>query len=178
MSGPWAEEPWWPTAELDAAKLLRTLVEHDVDFLVIGGLAVMFHGYVRATKDLDVVPDPDPANTPRLFEALDRLEAEPIGVGDFRPEELPVRWGPDALDAGGNWVLLTTAGRIDVIQSLAGIEGWNELHLHAVEADLGGIGRVRFASYEDLVKMKRVADRPPDRIDLDRLARIHEDPSS
>jgi hypothetical protein len=176
VTGPWREPPWWPTDELDAGTLLRTLVTHEVDFIVIGGLAVMFHGYVRATKDLDIVPNPDPANTTRLFDALQELGAEPREIGDFRPDEMPVQFGPTAFDHGGNWALLTKAGRIDVLQRLSGdVQGWEDLHDHAVEADIRGVGRVRFASYEDLVAMKRVADRPEDREDLDRLERIRED---
>jgi len=48
--------------ELDIQGLLRHLDEAGVEFVVIGGAAVGFHGYVRATKDLDVVPAPDPSN--------------------------------------------------------------------------------------------------------------------
>jgi hypothetical protein len=46
--------------ELDIQTILRELVEGRVDFLVIGGVAVGYHGHVRATKDVDVVPNPDP----------------------------------------------------------------------------------------------------------------------
>ena len=71
---------------------MRTLVARDLKFVVVGTLAVAFHGYVRGTKDLDIVPSPDRANTRRLFEALRELDAEPIEVGDFRPEEVRVRF--------------------------------------------------------------------------------------
>jgi hypothetical protein len=175
VTGPWREEPWWPTGELDAGTLLRTLVEHKVEFVVIGGLAVMFHGFVRATKDLDIVPNPAPANLRRLFEALEALGAEPREVGDFRPDEMPVPWGPGALDEGGNWVLITTAGRIDVLQWVEPIESWDWLRAGAVEGALPEIGTVLFASYDDLVAMKRTADRPQDRVDLETLERIRED---
>ena len=172
---PWREGPWWPTDELDAGTLARTLVEPEVDFIVIGGLAVMFHGYVRATKDLDIVPNPDPENARRLYAALATLEAEPRELGDFRPEEMPVQWRPDALAYGGNWVLLTSAGRIDLLQWVEPFEGWEGLREHAVEGNLPGIGRVLFASYDDLVAMKQRANRPEDRRDLDQLERIRED---
>ncbi len=47
-------------------ELLLTLNRAGVDFIVIGGVAVGVHGFIRATKDLDIVPDPDPANLDRL----------------------------------------------------------------------------------------------------------------
>jgi hypothetical protein len=175
VTGPWREDVWWPTDELDAGTLLRTLGEHDVEFVAIGGLAVMFHGYVRATKDLDIVPSPDPGNLRRLYAAVSALGGEPGEIGDFRPEEMPVQWGPDALDQGGNWVLLTSAGRMDILQWVEPIESWDELRKRAVDAELRGVGRVLFASYEDLVAMKRQANRPQDRLDLERLERIRED---
>jgi predicted nucleotidyltransferase len=48
--------------ELDIRGILVELSREGVEFLVIGGVAVGFHGYVRATKDVDIVPAPDPAN--------------------------------------------------------------------------------------------------------------------
>ena len=60
MSEPWSEPETAATVhELDAETLLRTLRECDVEFVVIGGLAVAAHGYVRATKDVEDVRRPD-----------------------------------------------------------------------------------------------------------------------
>ncbi|MEX2211240.1 MAG: hypothetical protein WD689_05695 [Gaiellaceae bacterium] len=179
MSGPWREpHAWRPTEELDAETLLRTLVEHDVEFVVVGGFAVIHHGYVRATKDLDITPRPDQETYRRLYDALASLDATPIEIGDFRPEELPVPFSPEGLDEGGNWALRTTAGRIDVLQWVDGVEGFAQLREHAVEAKLPGIGTVLFASYEDLLAMKRAADRPQDRVDVDALEQVREDPQA
>ena len=176
MSGPWREpHAWQPTEELDAETLLRSLLEHGVEFVVVGGLAVILHGYVRATKDLDISPRPDGDNYRRLYDALALLGAEPIEVGDFRPEELPVPFSPDGLDEGGNWALRTSAGRIDVLQWLEGVDGFAQLRANAVEEDLSRIGPVLFAGYDDLLSMKRAADRPQDRADIDALERLRDD---
>ena len=59
----------------DLRALLACLHEHDVRFVVIGGVAVGAHGYVRGTEDLDLVPDPDPQNLARLVEAMAHLES-------------------------------------------------------------------------------------------------------
>jgi hypothetical protein len=72
----------------------------DPSIVSVGGLAVAAHGYPRATKDVDIVPAPDRADRRRLYEALRSLGAQPIEVGDFRPEELPVPFNPDGLEVG------------------------------------------------------------------------------
>ena len=176
MRGNWDESARVPHQQLDADTILRTLLAHDVDFIVIGGLAVGAHGFPRATKDVDLVPAPEPDNLRRLYAALSELQAEPMEIGDFRPAELPVPFAPEGLDEGGNWTLRTVAGRVDVMQWIPGIEeGYEQLRPRAVEDDVPGIGRVAFAGYDDLVTMKRTAGRPEDELDLLRLAQVRED---
>lgn len=57
--------------ELDIEAILRELVEAGVEFLLIGGVAVGYHGHVRATKDVDVVPAPDRENLERPLDVTD-----------------------------------------------------------------------------------------------------------
>jgi hypothetical protein len=98
-------------------------------------LAVSAHGYPRATKEVDVVPSPERANLRRLHAALSELDAEPLEIGDFRAEELPVPFAPDGLDEGGNWALRTTAGRVEVLQWVPGIdEGYERLRANAISS--------------------------------------------
>ena len=89
-------------ADLDILGLFEQLARAGVDYIVIGGVAVGFHGYVRATKDLDVVPAPDRQNLERLVEALRELDAELDGAGDFESAELPDPLSVEALAQGGN----------------------------------------------------------------------------
>lgn len=154
---------------LDPDAILRRLLEHQVDFVVIGSLAVAAHGYVRATKDVDVVPDPNAENLKRLHSALTSLDARPVEVGDFRPEELPVPFGLAGLEGGGNWALATNCGRLDVMQSVAGVESYDALRTGALAVELPDVGRVLFTGYDDLVSMKRAAGRTDDRRDLEQL---------
>jgi len=56
---------------LQPLRLLQVLREHDVEFLVIGGVAVAAHGFVRGTKDVDIIPEPSSANLDQLLVALD-----------------------------------------------------------------------------------------------------------
>lgn len=150
-------------------ELLGALVAGDVDFFVVGGIAVAAHGYERATKDVDVVPSPDAANLERLYHALSGLGAESFEIGDFRPEELPHPFSPEGLAAGGNWALITRAGRIDVMQYVDGLlesdSDYAELAGRAVAIETP-IGSVRFVAYEDLLRMKYAAGRDLDLIDI------------
>src|ERR1700691_5330393 len=69
--------------------LLVALTNAQVDFVVLGGVAVGVHGFLRATQDLDIVPDATPENLARLARVLVELNAQQVGTGDFSPEEFP-----------------------------------------------------------------------------------------
>lgn len=155
--------------ELEADALLRRLLERGVDFVVIGGLAVAAHGYVRATKDLDVMPDPGRDNLARLLVALRDVHARPVETDEFRAEELPVQFDLDGLAGGGNWALRTDYGRLDVMQRVPGVDGYGQLRTNALAVQVSDVGAVMFAGYDDLLSMKKAASRDVDLIDVARL---------
>ena len=155
--------------ELDIEGILEALVEAGVEFLVIGGVAVGFHGYVRATKDVDVVPSPDPENLQRLAGVLEHLNAEIEGGEEFGDAELPDPLDPAALALGGNWVLRTRLGRFDVMQWIGDDALWERLSPAAISAKIGKL-TVQVVGYEDLVVLKQQAGRPEDLTDLRRLS--------
>lgn len=154
--------------ELDIRGILGELVEENVEFLVIGGLAVGYHGVVRATKDVDVVPASDPANLEKLARVLKRLDAKIEGAEEFEDEEIPDPLDPQALALGGNWVLRTRLGRLDVMQWIGDDALWKRLSPAAIEDEIDGLP-IKMVSYEDLVALKEQAGRPEDLIDLQRL---------
>jgi predicted nucleotidyltransferase len=154
--------------ELDIQGILDRLGEAGVEYIVIGGVAVGFHGYVRATKDLDIVPAPDRQNLDRLVAVLRGLDAELDGAGDFEAAELPDPLDPETLALGGNWVLHTRLGRFDVMQWLGDVGLWDMLSPAAVEVRMNDLS-VKVVAYEDLVTLKRQAGRPSDLEDLERL---------
>jgi predicted nucleotidyltransferase len=160
--------------ELDINAILEELVRGGVEFLVIGGVAVGYHGHVRATKDVDVVPAPDPANLARLARTLERLDAEIEGAEEFENEELPDPLDPEALALGGNWVLRTRLGRLDVMQWIGDQALWEALSPTATDDKIAGLP-IKMVSYEDLVKLKEQAGRPEDLIDLQRLRQAREE---
>lgn len=154
--------------ELDIRGILAELTREDVEFLIIGGVAVGFHGYVRATKDVDIVPAPDPQNLERLAQVLRGLDAQIEGAEDFENEELPDPLNPKALALGGNWVLHTRLGRFDIMQWIGEDELWGKLSPAAILTEIDGLP-IKVVSYEDLVALKEMANRPEDLTDLQRL---------
>lgn len=154
--------------ELDIRGILAELNRDEVEFLVIGGVAVGFHGYVRATKDVDIVPAPDPANLERLARLLRRLDAQIEGAEEFEDEELPDPLDPEVLGLGGNWVLRTRLGRFDIMQWIGEDALWEKLAPAAVKAEVDGL-TIKVVSYDDLVALKEMAGRPEDLTDLQRL---------
>jgi hypothetical protein len=157
---------------LDVPGLLEALEEAEVSFVVIGGFAVGAHGYPRATKDLDIVPDPEPENLARLASVLSALNASVLGTEEFSKEEV-VQPDVDGLRMGGNFVLATSSGRLDVMQVVGPDLEFADLVAAAVEDEVFG-RRVRFCGYDHLVEMKTVAGRPEDLIDLERLREARE----
>jgi hypothetical protein len=152
---------------LDVEGLLAALEKAEVHFVVIGGFAVGAHGYPRATKDLDIVPDPAPENLERLAGLLSDLNASVLGMEEFAKEEVVQ---PDAagLEMGGNFVLGTNRGRLDIMQLVGPDLEYADLDSSAVEDEVFG-HRVRFCGFDHLVSMKEKAGRPEDVIDLLRL---------
>jgi hypothetical protein len=150
-------------AALRPKPLLATLERHGVKFVVIGGFSLAAHGYVRATKDIDIVPDPSPSNLARLAGALRELQAT-VDLGDLDSDELGVKPDEQGLRAGGNWVLHTRYGRLDVMQYVAGLRDYAQLRAGAIEAD-----GVWYAGYDELISMKAASAREEDLRDIGAL---------
>jgi hypothetical protein len=78
--------------ELDIRGILAELTREGVEFLIIGGVAVGFHGYVRATKDVDIVPAPDPQNLERLTQVLADSTPRSKEPRTLRTRSFQIRW--------------------------------------------------------------------------------------
>lgn len=155
-------------AEGGIDELIDALTGAAIDFIVIGGVAVGWHGFIRATKDLDVVPDPDPANLGRLADLLVRISATVDGAEDFQSSELPDPTDPAILGLGGNWVLRTDLGRLDLMQAQGDIGLWAHLRDQAISGQFNERS-IRVCSYADLLELKRDAGRPQDLVDIEQL---------
>ena len=153
-------------------ELLLALTNAQVEFIVIGGVAVGVHGFVRATKDLDIVPQPTHENLARLARLLREIDAQHVGLGDFSPAEFPYDpTDPTQLAEGANFRLESSLGPIDVMQWVAGIEAsvaYSELATQAISVAFRD-AQIRVCGLEHLRAMKRAAGRPQDLEDLRQL---------
>ncbi len=154
-----------PDTPLDAQRILELLAEHEVDYVIVGGLAVQTHGHVRTTVDIDVFPRPDPANLARLADALNALDARVLNPGS---ESL--RIDATMLPRATVWQLMTRHGAIDVLHDAPGAPPYEELRGRALELRLGEL-ELAVAGLDDLISMKRASARP---VDLDDLAALTE----
>lgn len=79
-------------AAFEPGPLIERLIDAGIEFVIIGGFAVIAHGYVRATKDFDIVPAPTRENYERLAALLAELDAAQVGVdADLLPNQPTTR---------------------------------------------------------------------------------------
>lgn len=149
-----------PEPPLDAERILRALAEQEVDYVLIGGLAVQTHGHVRTTNDADVIPAPDPNNLERLAAALRSLGARVLNPGE-EDTEVTAKMLPRA----AIWQFVTRDGGIDVMHEVPGGRPFSELSERALRIRLGDI-EVPVVSLDDLIQMKLARGRPVDIADV------------
>jgi hypothetical protein len=146
-------------------QLLVRLVEADVRFVVVGGLALGSWGVVRGTKDCDIVPDPIPEN----LDNLAHLASELGGHVQLGESLLGSEQSIAALLRGGERALIATQlGDLDVVQGLEGVPAYAELRVRAIDVEMAGV-TIAICALEHLRTMKRAAGRPRDLVDLDDL---------
>lgn len=146
-------------------ELLGRLEAADVEFVVVGGLAVSAWGVVRGTKDVDIVVAPSIQNLRRLAEVA-------VAAGGHVQQGEALLGSPISIAsalAGGEQVAIETdLGRLDVIQGLEGVPSYEGLRARASTAEILGVS-VAVCSIEDLKAMKRAAGRTRDLADLEDL---------
>lgn len=149
--------------ELDAEAILAVLVEHQVEFVVIGGYAAVLHGLPRATEDIDVTPSTARENLERLADALSALDARVLAPGADRPVDWP--WSAASLGAFTTVTTRTAHGDLDISfrpdAPGGGHYDYARLAESAVVVELSV--EVPVASLEDVIASKAAADRPKDR---------------
>ena len=143
----------------DFQDLLAAFAASKVEFVLIGGYAVIFHGRPRATKDLDLFVAGDEANRQRLAQALATFGA-PANVVE----------GARSLAAGEVVFFGASPLRVDLLASASGIE-FAGVFARAVATTLDGVP-VRVISLDDLIANKRASGRPQDLADCAELERI------
>jgi hypothetical protein len=154
--------------------LLKTLVAHAVQFVVIGGAGIQSHGRRYDTLDIDVTPDRNEANLHRLADALNELDCRL--VTDPANPAAWVRLPPDyftprGLLAATVWNLATRHGQLDLTFAPSGFPGgYGELAPRAERMLVAGTQiAVLVAALNDIHASKRAANRPKDRAYLERV---------
>jgi predicted nucleotidyltransferase len=155
----------WP--EFRLGELLRRLVDGEVDFVVIGGIAAIAHGSPQVTQDLDIAYATDETNLERLGSVLVELGATLRGVTD----DIPFVPDGQALRRTRMLTLDTSEGPLDLLAEPDGAGSYAGLLANAIEATVSG-ATVRIAGLEDLLAMKKAAGRPKDRIYVEELEAI------
>jgi hypothetical protein len=162
------------------AELLQSLTDGQVRYVLVGGLAVQLHGFLRSTFDIDLVLAMSDENLTRFVAVAKRHGLRPgipVPIDSLRDADQIERWlrekGMLAFSlrepqAGG--------GVVDVI--VRPEVSFDSLLANAVAGDLFG-RQVPIACIDDLLAMKRTANRPKDRLDIEALERIKrgEDPN-
>lgn len=154
----------------DPLGALRTLSEHGVRFVLIGGYAAALRGSPMITGDIDICYSRDDANLQALAAALIELGATLRGA----PSDIPFRLDAATLKAADHFTFSTKAGAVDCLGTPAGTDGFADLDASATDEDLDGL-TVRVASIEDLIRMKQAAGRPQDLIAVEWLSAIRDE---
>lgn len=163
------------------AEFLQSLADDQVDYVLVGGLAVQLHGFLRATFDIDLVLAMNDENLARFIGVAGRwglTPGIPVPIDSLRNAEQIDRWRREKgmlafslreARAGGSVVDVLVRPEIS----------FDRLAANAVTGDLFG-RRVSIASIDDLLAMKRAANRPKDQLDVAALEKLKrgEDPNA
>jgi len=151
--------------------IVEALNAANVRYLVVGGLAVVAHGYVRFTADIDLIVDLEPANATRAIAALQSLgyrPRAPVPFGEFADPQKRAGWVRDQN--------LTVFSVYSPQHPLTEIDLFVEPPLDfeaayssAVRKEIAPGLAATFVGIRDLRRLKQLAGRPQDLLDLDKL---------
>ena len=151
-------------------RILRTLNEHDVRYVLIGGLAAILWGSDYITKDVDVCYARDDENLRALVCALRSLDAHLRGWPEGVPEFIDER----AFRLGDTMTFDTKYGPFDCLGTPAGTDGYGELVTRATSMNVEDGVPVLVASIDHIIHMKRTAGRPKDLSEVENLKVLRE----
>jgi hypothetical protein len=140
----------------DLREFIEPLNSHHVEYLIIGGFALAFHGVPRFTGDIDILVRPSPENAALIEEVLRAFGFASLGLSavDFLHPDRVVQLGHPP-------------NRIDLLTSITGVT-FEEAWAGCVAAELHGIP-VRFIGREALIRNKKATGRMQDKADLEAL---------
>lgn len=140
----------------DFDRIVASLNKHGVDFMIIGGYAVIFHGYIRATKDLDIFIRRTPENSRRTVVALEEIG---FACPDLKPE---------IFMAGKGITFGEPPLRVDVLGDIRGVAfdpAWSRR-----QTSRFGPNEANYIGLDDLITNKECVGRPQDLADAQKLS--------
>ena len=150
-----------PYLTADMRELLELFQAHGVEYVLVGGFAVNYYGYVRTTQDIDILILPSAENAERVTAALDAFGFGGAGI----PRRLFEREG-SAVHLG------VEPNRIDLLTRLVGVS-LDEVFARRNTVALDNI-QVNIISLQMLIKTKQASDRARDRADAEELSKIND----
>ncbi|MGH6908507.1 MAG: DUF6036 family nucleotidyltransferase [Aestuariivirga sp.] len=143
----------------DLKELLSVLNDNKVQYLIVGGYAVSLYAQPRATKDLDILINPDGKNAAVLYSALKKFGAPIEGL---EPEDL--------IERGKFFRMGTPPVMVDILPEISGID-FDDAWQRRFEATIDAKTELKahFISDADLITAKLAAGRPQDLADVDAI---------
>lgn len=142
----------------DFRELLELLNAYKVEYIIVGGYALAFHGAPRYTGDIDILVKPAPENAHRILKALDDFGFGSIDltVKDFKKQDNVVQLGVPPV-------------RVDIMTTITGVN-WKDALSGSVEGKYSDIS-VKFIGLNEFVLNKRAVGRKKDLSDLEALGK-------
>jgi len=142
--------------QIDFKELLELLNIHNVEYIIVGGYALAFHGAPRYTGDIDLFIKPDKENAQRIMKALDEFGFGSVGIelSDFTYENKVVQLGVPPV-------------RIDIVTSISGVV-WENAFSSRVKGQYGDVP-VYYIGLDQFIKNKKSIGRIKDMADLEAL---------
>lgn len=146
-------------AQQDFRELLELFNDRKIDFMIVGGFALAFHGAPRFTGELDIFIRSDEENASRIMDALAGFGFGSAGLNktDFMDPDRVVQLGVPPV-------------RIDLITSISGVT-WEEANAGRVFSEFGGVP-VSYLGRNEFIKNKKAIGRHKDLADIEALDEI------
>lgn len=154
---------------IDVERAIVAMASNDVDFVVIGGVALSIHAAAYITYDIDFAYSRAKENLRKIASALDPFAPRLRGF----PKDLPFVWDASTLSNASVFTLETSIGDIDLLSEVKGLGTYDDVLASSEKFDLWGFS-VNVLSVDGLIAAKTAAGREKDIPGLKHLEAIRE----
>jgi hypothetical protein len=143
---------------IDFLEFLELLDKHKVDFLLVGGYAVILHGYIRSTGDIDLWIDKTEKNYQKLKKAYFDFGTPIFSIEEFQSEKFDV------------WGIGSEPSKIEILTKVDGlnfVESYKKRRFFKTEKTT-----IPYIDFDDLIKNKKTSARYKDLADIDQLNKL------